>query len=157
MLSLCLLLSLLVLRIGQAIDSPLSEIGLQQAEAAGRYLKDVKFSNVFVSDMLRAQQVLYLYSRSMNLNMKHCRTYSILYFTVYLIVIEIHYTVHMKLYISQRLQQTAIFIINLLIIFMINWLIFLVFSINACILPMFVTVIFFFCSCLWVFRKAPPE
>lgn len=113
MLSLCLLLSLPVLRIGQAIDSPLSEIGLQQAEAAGRYLKDVKFSNVFVSDMLRAQQVLYLYSRSMNLKMKHCRTYSILYFTVYLIVIEIHYTVYMKLYISLRLQQTAIFIINL--------------------------------------------
>ncbi|XP_067445163.1 probable fructose-2,6-bisphosphatase TIGAR A [Thunnus thynnus] len=41
---------------GQAIDSPLSEIGLQQAESAGRYLKDVKFSNVFVSDMLRARQ-----------------------------------------------------------------------------------------------------
>ncbi|XP_068579368.1 probable fructose-2,6-bisphosphatase TIGAR A [Cebidichthys violaceus] len=41
---------------GQAIDSALSEIGLQQAEAAGRYLKDVDFSNVFVSDMLRAQQ-----------------------------------------------------------------------------------------------------
>ncbi|XP_044049011.1 probable fructose-2,6-bisphosphatase TIGAR A [Siniperca chuatsi] len=41
---------------GQAIDSHLSEIGLQQAEAAGRYLKDVKFSNVFVSDMMRAQQ-----------------------------------------------------------------------------------------------------
>ncbi|XP_033489884.1 putative fructose-2,6-bisphosphatase TIGAR A isoform X2 [Epinephelus lanceolatus] len=41
---------------GQAIDSPLSDIGLQQAEAAGRYLKDVKFSNVFVSDMLRAKQ-----------------------------------------------------------------------------------------------------
>ncbi|XP_029910510.1 putative fructose-2,6-bisphosphatase TIGAR A [Myripristis murdjan] len=41
---------------GQTIDSPLSEVGLQQAEAAGRYLKDVKFSNVFVSDMLRAQQ-----------------------------------------------------------------------------------------------------
>ncbi|XP_038561755.1 probable fructose-2,6-bisphosphatase TIGAR A isoform X2 [Micropterus salmoides] len=41
---------------GQAIDSPLSEIGLQQADAAGRYLKDVKFSNVFVSDMIRAQQ-----------------------------------------------------------------------------------------------------
>ncbi|XP_037621893.1 probable fructose-2,6-bisphosphatase TIGAR A [Sebastes umbrosus] len=41
---------------GQAIDSPLSEIGLQQAKAAGCYLKDVKFSNVFVSDMLRAQQ-----------------------------------------------------------------------------------------------------
>ncbi|XP_023277010.1 probable fructose-2,6-bisphosphatase TIGAR A [Seriola lalandi dorsalis] len=41
---------------GQAIDSPLSETGLQQAEAAGQYLKDVKFSNVFVSDMLRARQ-----------------------------------------------------------------------------------------------------
>ncbi|KAM7002907.1 putative fructose-2,6-bisphosphatase TIGAR A [Tautogolabrus adspersus] len=41
---------------GQAIDCPLSEIGLQQAEAAGRYLKDVNFSNVFVSDMQRAQQ-----------------------------------------------------------------------------------------------------
>ncbi|TWW76317.1 probable fructose-2,6-bisphosphatase TIGAR A [Takifugu flavidus] len=41
---------------GQTIDSGLSEIGLQQAEAAGRYLKDVLFSNVFVSDMLRARQ-----------------------------------------------------------------------------------------------------
>ncbi|XP_028263851.1 putative fructose-2,6-bisphosphatase TIGAR A [Parambassis ranga] len=41
---------------GQAIDSPLSETGLQQAEAAGLYLKDVKFSNVFVSNMLRARQ-----------------------------------------------------------------------------------------------------
>ncbi|AWP08839.1 putative fructose-2-6-bisphosphatase TIGAR [Scophthalmus maximus] len=41
---------------GQTIDAPLSETGLQQAEAAGRYLKDVTFSNVFVSDMLRAQQ-----------------------------------------------------------------------------------------------------
>lgn len=56
-LSLCLLLSFPVLHIGQAIDSPLSEIGMQQAEAAGHYLKDVKFSNMFVSDMLRAQQV----------------------------------------------------------------------------------------------------
>ncbi|XP_030281291.1 putative fructose-2,6-bisphosphatase TIGAR A isoform X1 [Sparus aurata] len=41
---------------GQAIDCPLSETGLQQAEAAGCYLKDVTFSCVFVSDMLRAQQ-----------------------------------------------------------------------------------------------------
>ncbi|XP_054633873.1 probable fructose-2,6-bisphosphatase TIGAR A isoform X2 [Dunckerocampus dactyliophorus] len=41
---------------GQAIDSALSDVGLQQAEAAGRYLKDVKFTNVFVSDMLRARQ-----------------------------------------------------------------------------------------------------
>lgn len=43
---------------GQAIDSRLSEIGQQQAEAAGQYLKDVKFSDVFVSDMLRAKQVV---------------------------------------------------------------------------------------------------
>ncbi|XP_061826200.1 probable fructose-2,6-bisphosphatase TIGAR A isoform X1 [Nerophis lumbriciformis] len=41
---------------GQAIDCPLSEVGLQQAADAGRYLKDVKFTNVFVSDMLRARQ-----------------------------------------------------------------------------------------------------
>ncbi|XP_031615987.2 probable fructose-2,6-bisphosphatase TIGAR A [Oreochromis aureus] len=41
---------------GQAIDAPLSEAGLQQAEAAGRYLADVKFTNVFVSNMLRAKQ-----------------------------------------------------------------------------------------------------
>ncbi|KAM4618479.1 putative fructose-2,6-bisphosphatase TIGAR A [Polymixia lowei] len=41
---------------GQAIDSNLSEIGQRQAEAAAQYLKDVKFSNVFVSDMLRAKQ-----------------------------------------------------------------------------------------------------
>nr|XP_057943452.1 probable fructose-2,6-bisphosphatase TIGAR A [Doryrhamphus excisus] len=41
---------------GQAIDCALSDVGLQQAEAAGRYLKDVTFTNVFVSDMLRARQ-----------------------------------------------------------------------------------------------------
>ncbi|KAM6937176.1 putative fructose-2,6-bisphosphatase TIGAR A [Xenentodon cancila] len=41
---------------GQAIDSPLSATGLQQAEAAGRYLTEVRFSNVFASDMLRARQ-----------------------------------------------------------------------------------------------------
>lgn len=46
----------LFLHAGQAIDSPLSDMGLQQAEAAGRYLKDVKFTDVFVSDMLRARQ-----------------------------------------------------------------------------------------------------
>ena len=42
---------------GQAIDSCLSETGVQQAEAAGRYLRDVTFTNVFVSNMLRARQV----------------------------------------------------------------------------------------------------
>ncbi|XP_068168349.1 probable fructose-2,6-bisphosphatase TIGAR A isoform X2 [Antennarius striatus] len=41
---------------GQAVDLPLSDKGLHQAKAAGHYLKDVKFSNVFVSDLLRAQQ-----------------------------------------------------------------------------------------------------
>ncbi|KAJ0029624.1 hypothetical protein NQD34_004621 [Periophthalmus magnuspinnatus] len=41
---------------GQAIDSPLSDIGFKQADAAGLYLKDIKFSNVYVSDMLRARQ-----------------------------------------------------------------------------------------------------
>ncbi|XP_056454309.1 probable fructose-2,6-bisphosphatase TIGAR A [Gadus chalcogrammus] len=41
---------------GQAIDSCLSETGVQQAEAAGRYLRDVTFTNVFVSSMLRARQ-----------------------------------------------------------------------------------------------------
>ncbi|XP_041964821.1 probable fructose-2,6-bisphosphatase TIGAR A isoform X1 [Alosa sapidissima] len=41
---------------GQSIDSPLSEIGERQAEAAGIYLRDVKFTNAFVSDMQRARQ-----------------------------------------------------------------------------------------------------
>lgn len=42
---------------GQGIDAPLSEIGVQQAEAAGQYLQDVRFTNVFASDMKRAKQV----------------------------------------------------------------------------------------------------
>ncbi|KAK2838397.1 hypothetical protein Q7C36_013211 [Tachysurus vachellii] len=41
---------------GQGIDTPLSEIGVQQAEAAGEYLQDVHFTNVFASDMKRAKQ-----------------------------------------------------------------------------------------------------
>ncbi|XP_029008997.1 probable fructose-2,6-bisphosphatase TIGAR A [Betta splendens] len=41
---------------GQSIDLPLSDTGLHQAKAAGCYLKDVKFTNVFSSDMLRVQQ-----------------------------------------------------------------------------------------------------
>ncbi|KTG41833.1 hypothetical protein cypCar_00006534 [Cyprinus carpio] len=43
--------------LGQKIDSPLSEIGIHKSEAAGQYLRDVKFTNVFVSDMKRAKQV----------------------------------------------------------------------------------------------------
>ncbi|KAK7891139.1 hypothetical protein WMY93_023102 [Mugilogobius chulae] len=41
---------------GQAIDPPLSDTGVKQAVAAGLYLKHVKFSSVYVSDMLRARQ-----------------------------------------------------------------------------------------------------
>ncbi|KAI4905784.1 hypothetical protein NFI96_019418, partial [Prochilodus magdalenae] len=41
---------------GQGIDSSLSEVGIQQAEAAGLYLQDVQFTNVFASDMKRAKQ-----------------------------------------------------------------------------------------------------
>ncbi|XP_016117106.1 probable fructose-2,6-bisphosphatase TIGAR A [Sinocyclocheilus grahami] len=41
---------------GQKIDSPLSEIGIGQSEAAGQYLRDVRFTNVFVSNMKRAKQ-----------------------------------------------------------------------------------------------------
>lgn len=50
---------LLSFHAGQAVDVPLSETGLQQAEAAGCYLRDVKFTNVFASDLLRAKQVRY--------------------------------------------------------------------------------------------------
>lgn len=42
--------------LGQKIDAPLSDIGTRQSEAAGLYLRDVKFTNVFVSDMKRAKQ-----------------------------------------------------------------------------------------------------
>lgn len=38
------------------MDTPLSETGLQQGEAVGQYLKDIKFSNVFVSNLQRAVQ-----------------------------------------------------------------------------------------------------
>lgn len=39
------------------MDTVLSETGLQQAEAAGRYLGDITFNNVFVSNLKRAMQV----------------------------------------------------------------------------------------------------
>ncbi|XP_076015118.1 fructose-2,6-bisphosphatase TIGAR B [Genypterus blacodes] len=41
---------------GQGVDTSLSETGLQQAEAAGRYLRDLRFNNVFVSNLQRAQE-----------------------------------------------------------------------------------------------------
>lgn len=44
-------------RLGQGVDAVLSETGIQQCEAVGRYLRDTKFSNVFVSDLKRTVQV----------------------------------------------------------------------------------------------------
>ncbi|KAF7668549.1 hypothetical protein LDENG_00004990 [Lucifuga dentata] len=41
---------------GQGVDTPLSETGVQQAEAVGQYLRDLRFHNVFVSNLQRAQQ-----------------------------------------------------------------------------------------------------
>ncbi|XP_008313807.1 fructose-2,6-bisphosphatase TIGAR B [Cynoglossus semilaevis] len=40
---------------GQGVDTPLSETGVLQAEAAGQYLKDITFSNVFSSNLQRAR------------------------------------------------------------------------------------------------------
>lgn len=42
---------------GQGVDTVLSETGIQQCEAVGRYLRDTKFCNVFVSDLQRTVQV----------------------------------------------------------------------------------------------------
>ncbi|XP_063303866.1 fructose-2,6-bisphosphatase TIGAR [Pelobates fuscus] len=41
---------------GQGIDEPLSEMGVKQAEAAGRFLSNVMFTHVFSSDLIRAKQ-----------------------------------------------------------------------------------------------------
>ncbi|KAM9845727.1 fructose-2,6-bisphosphatase TIGAR B [Aulostomus maculatus] len=41
---------------GQGVDTSLSETGLQQAEAVGRYLTDITFNNVFVSNLQRTVQ-----------------------------------------------------------------------------------------------------
>ncbi|XP_044200006.1 fructose-2,6-bisphosphatase TIGAR B [Thunnus albacares] len=41
---------------GQGVDTLLSETGMQQGEAAGRYLTDITFNNVFVSNLQRAVQ-----------------------------------------------------------------------------------------------------
>lgn len=43
--------------LGQGLDTVLSETGIQQCEAVGRYLKDTKFSNIFVSNLQRTIQV----------------------------------------------------------------------------------------------------
>ncbi|XP_025932754.1 fructose-2,6-bisphosphatase TIGAR isoform X2 [Apteryx rowi] len=41
---------------GQGVDEPLSDIGFRQADAAGVFLSNVKFTHVFSSDLLRAKQ-----------------------------------------------------------------------------------------------------
>ncbi|XP_047430644.1 fructose-2,6-bisphosphatase TIGAR B [Mugil cephalus] len=53
---------------GQGVDTPLSETGLLQGEAVGQYLKDITFSNVFVSNLQRAVQTAEMILR----NNTHC-------------------------------------------------------------------------------------
>ena len=43
-------------RVMSSTDLPLTERGILQAEAAHKYLKDVKFDHVFSSPLLRARQ-----------------------------------------------------------------------------------------------------
>ncbi|KAL0962872.1 hypothetical protein UPYG_G00346600 [Umbra pygmaea] len=49
---------------GQGVDTPLSEPGLQQANAAGLYLRGIRFSNVFVSNLQRARQTAEIIMRN---------------------------------------------------------------------------------------------
>uniref|UniRef100_A0A3Q3VS87 Fructose-2,6-bisphosphatase TIGAR B n=1 Tax=Mola mola TaxID=94237 RepID=A0A3Q3VS87_MOLML len=44
----------------QGVDTVLSEAGVQQGEAVGRYLRDIKFSQVFVSNLQRTTAELIL-------------------------------------------------------------------------------------------------
>ncbi|XP_024140936.1 fructose-2,6-bisphosphatase TIGAR B [Oryzias melastigma] len=53
---------------GQGVDTPLSETGMLQAEAAGQYLKDIAYSKVFVSNLQRAVQTAEIILR----NNAHC-------------------------------------------------------------------------------------
>ncbi|XP_029453169.1 fructose-2,6-bisphosphatase TIGAR [Rhinatrema bivittatum] len=41
---------------GQGVDEPLSDTGFRQADAAGKFLGNVKFTHVFSSDLIRAKQ-----------------------------------------------------------------------------------------------------
>ncbi|NWW96617.1 TIGAR bisphosphatase, partial [Rhynochetos jubatus] len=42
--------------VGQGVDEPLSATGFRQADAAGLFLSNVKFTHAFSSDLLRAKQ-----------------------------------------------------------------------------------------------------
>ncbi|KAM4712176.1 fructose-2,6-bisphosphatase TIGAR B [Anableps anableps] len=49
---------------GQGVDTPLSETGVLQCKAVGRYLRDIKFCKVFVSNLQRAVQTAEIIVRS---------------------------------------------------------------------------------------------
>ncbi|XP_070709885.1 fructose-2,6-bisphosphatase TIGAR B [Pempheris klunzingeri] len=53
---------------GQGVDTLLSETGVQQGEAVGRYLRDISFNNVFASNLQRAVQTAEMILR----NNTHC-------------------------------------------------------------------------------------
>ncbi|KAM6961868.1 fructose-2,6-bisphosphatase TIGAR B [Tautogolabrus adspersus] len=53
---------------GQGVDTSLSETGMQQGEAVGRYLRGIPFNHVFVSNLQRAVQTAELILR----NNTHC-------------------------------------------------------------------------------------
>ncbi|XP_004459074.1 fructose-2,6-bisphosphatase TIGAR isoform X1 [Dasypus novemcinctus] len=44
---------------GQGVDEPLSETGLKQAAAVGIFLKNVRFTHVFSSDLVRTKQTMH--------------------------------------------------------------------------------------------------
>ncbi|KAM9328638.1 fructose-2,6-bisphosphatase TIGAR B [Pholidichthys leucotaenia] len=53
---------------GHGVDTPLSETGVQQAEAVGQYLRDITFNRVFVSNLQRAVHTAEIILR----NNTHC-------------------------------------------------------------------------------------
>ncbi|KAM3832533.1 fructose-2,6-bisphosphatase TIGAR [Vipera latastei] len=54
---------------GQGVDEPLSDTGFKQANAAGMYLRHIRFTHVFTSDLLRAKQT----TASILRNSQHCK------------------------------------------------------------------------------------
>lgn len=51
------LMNIVLFSVGQGVDTLLSETGAQQGEAVGKYLRDIPFNNVIVSNLQRAMQV----------------------------------------------------------------------------------------------------
>ncbi|XP_058047052.1 fructose-2,6-bisphosphatase TIGAR isoform X2 [Ahaetulla prasina] len=54
---------------GQGLDEPLTDTGFKQANAAGMYLRHIRFTHVFTSDLIRAKQT----TASILMNSQHCR------------------------------------------------------------------------------------